>query len=339
MHESTEDRVLAALRRRPGTELLGDDTARLVAPPGADWLVTTDSQIAGVHFPPDLDPAVVARRLLAVNLSDLAAGGAAPSHALLALTSPDGASPRRFLEAFLAACLEGGVQLAGGDLARGPVLQGTATLLGTVPSGGPFLTRSGGRPGDTLWLGGTIGESAAGRLLLAAGARLTGAGAHIYLPTAFRSPEPLATSARQAVRRHLDPTPQLDLGRWLRETGLASALDISDGLARDLPRLARSCGAAIELAALPTPAGFESLVDALGVPAEWLALEGGEDYVLLFTLPPGLTPPKPFGCRPIGRLTVEDDLVLVTEEGNRPWPHGGWDHLEEPALPPTGDRS
>lgn len=331
---SPEDRVLAAFRRRPGTELLGDDTARLSPPPGRDWVVTTDSQIAGVHFPPDLDETVVARRLLAVNLSDLAAAGATPSHALLALIVPSGTTPRRFLDAFLDACRAAGVTLAGGDLARGPVLLGTATLLGTVPTDGPFLDRRAGRPGDLLWAGGTLGESGAGRLLLAAGARLAGDGAnaHVALPTAFRRPAELAEAARRAVRRHLEITPQLAFGGWLRETGQAAALDLSDGLARDVPRLARAsgCGAEIDAAALPVAPDFALLANALGISADILALEGGEDYVLLASLPPGRVPPGHFGARPIGRLTAAREMVLVTEDGKRKeWPGGGWDHLEE----------
>jgi thiamine-monophosphate kinase len=331
---SPEDRLLAAFRQRPGTELLGDDTARLSPPPGRDWVVTTDSQIAGVHFPPDLDEAVVARRLLAVNLSDLAAAGATPSHALLALVVPSGATPRRFLDAFLDACRAAGVTLAGGDLARGPVLLGTATLLGTVPAAGPFLDRRAGRPGDILWAGGTLGESAAGRLLLAGGARMAGDGAnaHVHLPAPFRRPAALAEAARRAVRRHLEVTPQLAFGAWLRETGEAAALDLSDGLARDLPRLARAsgCGGEIDTAALPVAPDFALLCDALGNSADSLALEGGEDYVLLASLPPGLVPLEIFEARPIGRLTAGEEVVLVTEEGNRKeWPQGGWDHLEE----------
>lgn len=328
MPASPEDCLLAAFRRRPGTELLGDDTARLVLPPGQDWVVTTDAQIAGIHFPADLDASVVARRLLAVNLSDLAAAGATPSHALLALVTPEGASPRRFLDAFLDACQAAGVKLAGGDLARGPVLHGTATLFGTVPAAGPFASRAGGRPGDVLWVGGSLGESGAGRLALGAGARL--AGDHVVLPAGLRVTPELAASARAAVRRHLAPTPQLELGAWLRETGRAAVMDLSDGLARDLPRLAArsGCGAEIDEAELPRSAGLGDLAHALDADPVALAFEGGEDYVLLFSLPAGLSPPEHFGARPVGRLIAGDELRVVSREGERrPWPTGGWDHL------------
>ncbi|MDX1999058.1 MAG: thiamine-phosphate kinase [Thermoanaerobaculia bacterium] len=328
MPASPEDQVLAAFRRRPGTALLGDDTAHLVLPPGRDWVVTTDAQIAGVHFPTELDAPVVARRLLAVNLSDLAAAGATPSHALLALVTPEGSSPRRFLDAFLDACQTAGVTLAGGDLARGPVLHGTATLFGTVPAAGPFASRSGGRPGDALWVGGSLGESGAGRLVLAEGAHL--AGDHVVLPASLRATPDLAAAARAAVRRHLAPTPQLELGSWLRETGRAAVMDLSDGLARDLPRLAArsGCGAEIDEAELPSSPGFSSLAQALGADPVELAFEGGEDYVLLFCLPAGLSPPEHFGARPLGRLIAGDELRVVSREGERrPWPTGGWDHL------------
>jgi thiamine-monophosphate kinase len=325
---SPEDRLLTAFRRRPGTELLGDDTAHLVLPAGQDWVVTTDAQIAGVHFPADLDAAVVARRLLAVNLSDLAAAGATPSHALLALTTPAGRSPRRFLDAFLDACRIAGVTLAGGDLARGPVLHGTATLFGSVPATGPFASRAGGRPGDVLWVGGSLGESGSGRLALTAGAHL--AGDHVVLPANLRVTPELAAAARAAVRRHLAPTPQLDLGIWLRETGRAAVMDLSDGLARDLPRLATrsGCGAEIDEAELPRSAGFADLAHALNADPVALAFEGGEDYVLLFSLPEEIPPPSRFGARPVGRLTAGDELCVVSRKGKRrPWPAGGWDHL------------
>src|SRR6185436_12693499 len=126
--------------------------------------VTTDSQIEGVHFPPGLDPALVARRLLAVNLSDLAAMGAEPRHAFLALAAPPGFAHRRFFRALLAACRLQGVELAGGDLARDPHhVHAVLTLLGTRPAAGRWLRRDGARPGHRLWHGGTVGESAAGQ--------------------------------------------------------------------------------------------------------------------------------------------------------------------------------
>src|SRR4051794_24167418 len=163
-----ETDLLRWLRSRLGSSLIGDDAA--VLPDGGPFAVTVDHQIAGVHFPSDLDPAIVARRLLAVNLSDLAAMGAAPTHAFLALAAPTGFDHRRFFTALLDACRRHGLTLAGGDLARNPErLVASLTMLGTKDAAARWLARSGARPGHALWLGGTIGESAAGRMLIANG--------------------------------------------------------------------------------------------------------------------------------------------------------------------------
>ncbi len=144
-----------ARKARP-VALLGDDAA--ILPPAGPLAVTVDSQIAGVHFVPDLDPAHVARRLLAVNLSDLAAMGADPAWAFLALSAPPGFNHSRFFRAFTAACRRHGVTLAGGDLARCDRLVTTLTLIGTKPESRRWLHRKGAQPGHDLWLGGTVGS-------------------------------------------------------------------------------------------------------------------------------------------------------------------------------------
>jgi thiamine-monophosphate kinase len=293
--------------------LIGDDAALL--PPGS-FVVTLDHQIAGVHFPPNLDPAAVARRLLAVNLSDLAAMGASPAYAFLALAAPCGFDHRRFFTALLAACRRHRLTLAGGDLARHRELSTSLTLLGTKADGARWLERSGARPGHALWLGGTIGESAAGRLLIERG----------ELGEAFSS---LRAAARRAVRRHLTPRPQLALGRWLGEQTTGAAMDVSDGLARDLHRLCRASGvgAEVEAGALPFADRFATLCDAIGADPLALAIGGGEDYVLLFTLPKGVTPPLEFRARRIGRITKGQRVVLVNGGERSDLPAIGWDHL------------
>ena len=107
-------------------------------------------------------------------------------------------------------------------------------------------------------------------------------------------------------------------------------MDVSDGLARDLPRLAREsqAGAEVEADALPAPPGFAELCRALEEDPVALALAGGEDYVLLFTLPPDEPPPEGFHCHRIGRITRGPDLVLLRGDRREPWPDLGWDHLE-----------
>ena len=357
---SGEDRLLAWLRHQPGTSLLGDDAA-LLAPSGPS-VATVDSQIAGVHVPADLDAGLLAERLLQVNLSDLAAMGAAKGaatavetetqagapadpgeaapwcHALVALATPEAFDHRHFFSVLLNALAANGVALAGGDLASSPTLSATMTLIARPPADWRPLRRSAARPGDALWVGGTLGESGAGLRLLRRGARLTAHGerAHVFLPRDLRGDETVAAAARSAVRRHLVPRAQLALGAWLAarpETVAgadeAAALDLSDGLARDLPRMARESGvgAEVDAAELPLAEGFAELCAALDNDPIDLALGGGEDYVLLFTLPEGIEPPEGFGCRRIGRVTEGEELVLVRDGGREGWPEMGWDHV------------
>lgn len=355
---SGEDRLLAWLRHQPGTGLLGDDAALLEASGPA--VATVDSQIAGVHVPADLDAGLLAERLLQVNLSDLAAMGAAMGaatgaeagarenpgeapwcHALVALATPEAFDHRHFFSVLLDTFAAHGVALAGGDLASSPTLSATMTLIARPPAGWRPLRRSAARPGDALWVGGTLGESGAGLRLLRRGARLTAHGerAHVFLPRDLRGDETVAAAARSAVRRHLVPRAQLALGAWLaarpeKVAGAdeAAALDLSDGLARDLPRMARESGVGAEVhaAELPLAEGFAELCAALDNDPVDLALGGGEDYVLLFTLPEGIEPPEGFGCRRIGRVTEGEELVLVRDGGREGWPEMGWDHVSRP---------
>lgn len=302
-----EDDLIRRLRERLGpSSPIGDDAAILSLPGLAGEIaVTVDSQISGVHFVPGLDPAHVARRLLAVNLSDLAAMGADPGHAFLALSAPAGFDHDRFFDAFVEACRQWNVTLAGGDLARCDQLVATLTLIGTKPERGRWLRRSDAKPGHDLWLGGTVGESAAGRMLIARGA-----------------PED-----HPAVRRHLLPEPQLELGRWLGQQREGAAMDVSDGVAIDLHRLCRESGtgAVIDADALPFAGGFFDLCKDLSVDPYELALASGEDYVLLFTLPPGAQPP---GCRKIGTIQREKKIEWIREGRRRLLPASGWDHLK-----------
>jgi thiamine-monophosphate kinase len=327
----SEDRLLRWLRTRPGSSsLIGDDAA--VLPAGGPYAVTMDSQVAGVHFEPDLDPAHLARRLLAVNLSDLAAMGARPAFAFLALSTPPAFDHRRFFSALLAACRRASLELAGGDLAASAEIVATLTLLGTKPEDGRWLRRAGALPGHDLWLGGTVGESAAGRLLIERGARLNGA--RVELPDSLIV-APLHAAARRAVRRHLLPTPQIDLGVWLGHQSEGAAMDVSDGVARDLHRLCAESGAGAEVIAegLPYSERFRALAAALGAEPLSLALAGGEDYVLLFTLPTGSAPPPFPGCRRIGRITRAETIVLRQDGTEAPLPALGWDHLEQKQKP------
>lgn len=313
-----EDELLSWLRSRGGaqTRTIGDDAA--ILPGDGPFVVTLDTQIEGVHFRAGTAPAAVARRLLAVNLSDLAAMGADPTHAFLSLSAPAAYDRRAFLDALLDAAAEHGIELAGGDLSRQERTSAVLVLHGTKPAGRRWLRRDAARPGDGLWIGGPLG-------LAAAGLRL-GEGDP---ENRDRVPDALRSIAAEARSRHLLPRPQLALGRWLGGRPRAAALDVSDGLARDLHRLCRASGvgAVVEWERLPAPPGLRELAAHLGVELSELVLGGGEDYVLLFALPARENVPAELGARPIGRITGELDVVLHREGGDEPLPPAGWDHL------------
>jgi thiamine-monophosphate kinase len=332
--DQSEDQLLGWLRRRLDQSLIGDDAA--VLPAGGSLAVTVDSQVAGIHFKPGLDAACVAKRLLAVNLSDLAAMGAVPKYAFLAITAPRDFDHRRFFRSLLAACARYRLCLAGGDLARSPDagFVATLTLIGGKRRQARWLHRGGAAPGHHLWLGGTAGESAAGRLLIVAGANFDRG--RVTLPAAWTAAPgnlELAAAARRAVRRHLMPEPQLSLGAWLARQPAGAAMDVSDGIARDLPRLCRESGvgARLEGDRIPLAASFPFLCATLGVEALDLAITGGEDYVLLFTLPAGIEVPARFGCARIGVITSRRRISIARSHPGgvtrRDLATGGWDHL------------
>jgi thiamine-monophosphate kinase len=323
-----EDRLIRRLRRRleiRGNRFLGDDAALL--PASGDLAVSVDQQIAGVHFPEGLDTALLARRALAVALSDLAAMGAEPLYVFLALAFPAASDAPRLLDALLPACRRYGVELAGGDLARSPRLAATLTVVGRRYPRGRWLRRHLARPGDLLWSGGPLGLSALGRLLIDQGASI--AGRRVELPARLALPRSLAAAASRAVRRHLQPTPQLELGLWLALRRRAAAIDVSDGLALDLHRLCHESdvGARLDARSLTASRHERQLAGLLNVEFEELALSGGEDYVLLFALPPSVRPPRPLACRSIGRITDEKEIRLADSRCERPLPPAGWDHL------------
>ncbi len=248
---------------------IGDDAALLAIEPGCQQVVAVDTLVAGVHFPLDAEPADVGHKLAAVNLSDLAAMGAEPRHALLALTLPslDPGWVDPFLNGLLALLAAHQVMLVGGDTTRGPATL-TLTLIGSVPAG-QALRRAGASAGDLVCVSGSLGDAAAALALRG-------------------TPRPEDGEAR-LVRERLDqrlarPTPRVALGLALR--GLGSAcIDVSDGLYADLGHIARASGLAAVVDPARLPAS-RALTTVIGDPARRQRLQGGgDDYELCFTLP------------------------------------------------------
>ncbi len=282
----------------PGLRLgIGDDCALIELPPGHELAVTTDTLVAGRHFPVSTNPRDIGWKSLAVNLSDLAAMGAEARWFTLALTlpTPDPEWLAGFAEGLQALAVQSGVALVGGDTTRGP-LGITVTAMGVVPAGAA-LRRSGARPGDRICVTGTLGDAALALRLLDSPA----------LPA--------------ALRERLDrPQPRLAAGLALR--GLATAaLDLSDGLAGDLGHIldASGVGAEISLKTLPGSAWFNGLApetDRLD-----LMLRGGDDYELCVCLPPEAVAEArarlDVPLTEIGRIVAEPGLFATDGTGAR----------------------
>jgi len=241
---------------------VGDDAAIVRARPGFELVITTDMLVAGRHFHRSADPERLGHKALAVNLSDIAAMGATPRWATLALALPraDARWLTAFSRGFMRLARRFGVDLIGGDTTRGP-LNICVQVVGEVPRG-RALRRDGARAGDDVWVSGTLGDAA---LALAAGR------------------PGLASRDRRALRLKLDrPAPRIGLGIALR--GIArSAIDVSDGLVADLGHICErsSVAAVVDFARIPASA---TLKQYLHRPAARLAvLAGGDDYELVFT--------------------------------------------------------
>ena len=317
-------RMLRSRASHAGSALrlgIGDDCAVLRPPAGHDVLVTTDFSLEGRHFRRDWHPvAAVGHRCLLRGLSDLAAMGARPLGAFLSLALPPGmlatAGGKRWVNGFVAGLMtlaeQTGTPLAGGDTAAAPggEILADIVLLGSAPRG-TELRRSGARPGDGLYVTGALGGASAELDLLAA------------QPRRFRR------ASATGDHPHLFPAPRLAVGARLRSATLAaSAMDLSDGLSTDLHHLCEESGvgAVVRADALP----LHPLLRALPrTQALHHALDGGEDYELLFTARPGARVPKRIARVPITRIgsMTKDPAVLLENQGRtRPLRRGGWEH-------------
>jgi thiamine-monophosphate kinase len=300
---------------------IGDDAALVSAGGHAEWVLSCDTFLENVHFrlkthPPDS----VGYKALARATSDLAAMGATPRFFLLTLALPTAATGPwldAFLKGMARASSELGITVIGGDTTQSRTVFIGMTVLGEIAPG-RALTRSGARPGDIIYVSGKLGRAQLGlELVLRGHAR--------------------NRQLRALVQSHLYPKIRIELGSWLARTRIAtSAMDLSDGLSTDLARLcaASQVGAKIYASKVPSAPISAAAARHLGKPKLdllQLALHGGEDYELLFTVSPRVTrklnrAPGAAALTAIGEITRNRQILLVAPDGNAsPLQSQGWD--------------
>ncbi len=308
----TEKRLIDRIRQASsrtkfrGTGI-GDDCAVLALPSGHEALVTTDFSLEGVHFRREWHrPDSVGHRCLARGLSDIAAMGGNPRAAFLSLALPSNLQSR-WIDGFVLGLLRLAdryeVQLAGGDTAQSPDgILADIVVLGSVPAGRAVL-RSGAKPGDLIYVTGTLGSSVAALNQLRAGKKLR----------------------PKSHPKHFYPEPRVAIGRYLREKKLVSAMiDVSDGLSTDLGHICEESGvgAVVYSQSLPVTAGENAVVRAL---------HGGEEYELLFTARPNRDIPRMIAGVPIsqvGEIVGGKTMKLAQPDGKTTkLEAGGWQHF------------
>jgi thiamine-monophosphate kinase len=298
------ERELVARARELFSNRIGDDAAVI-----GEQVLTTDMLIEDVDFTRAIPIRFIARKSVAVNLSDLAAMGATPEYALLSLALPEWVREQaeELFAAYAEAAKEHRIEIVGGDLSRADKLTISVTAIGRAAQ--PLL-RSGARKGDRIYLSRPIGGAAAGLQLL----DIEGSS---YAEKEF---------IRSAVRRQLDPEPEVELG--LKLVGKATAcIDVSDGLSTDLHHLceASKCGAEIERERIPVFPDLQAHARSLKIDVRDAVLNGGEEYALLFTSPMREAELSSALKRPvyaIGKIT--ESGVLLDGQELKP---RGWDHF------------
>ncbi len=295
---------------------VGDDCALLPAPAAGEQLaVSSDMLVEGRHFLPDVDPEALGHKALAVNLSDLAAMGAQPLAFTLALALPqaDALWLEPFARGLFALADAHAIELVGGDTTRGP-RNLCLTVLGTVPQG-QALRRSGARPGDDLWVSGTVGDAR-----LALGHRLGEWSLH-------------ATAQPAAFARMDRPTPRVALGLALRGVAHA-AIDVSDGLLADLGHVLEQSQVGVTVAVDACPAS-PALLQQPAARRRLCQLAGGDDYELLFTAPPtarnavlAAAARADTAVTRIGQIDAQPGLRLIDAQGQAvDNVYAGFDHF------------
>ncbi len=298
---------------------VGDDAAVLSVPPGHKLVAAVDTIVEGIHFPVGTPPADIAYRALAVNLSDIAAMGAMPRWFTLSLCIPETRDVwlAEFAQGLQQLAVRYGVQLVGGDTVKGP-LNISIQIMGVVPDTG-WLTRTGAKSGDVVFVSGIPGEAAGGLQLLQSSTE----------PNSSASAQPRA----QLLERFYKPVPRVALGIAIRHLASA-AMDVSDGLLTDLRKLcaASRCGAQLQLESLPHSTALHAVFDA--AVAEYLALQGGDDYELLFTVAPenllrleAAIADVGVICTPIGRVTEGSEVSCYRQGQLVAIKDSGFDHF------------
>jgi len=305
-------RRMAAASVNSSAEIgIGDDCAVLRLKPGYELLVTTDLCIENVHFRRAWHPpSAVGHRCLTRGLSDIAAMGGEPLACFMSLGLPADlpqAWIKGFLRGLLALAKRYKVQLAGGDVSSAPQITADIIVTGQVPSGTAIL-RSGARPGDRIYVTGTLGASAATLKQL----------------FAAKKPKP------EKSNLHFHPTPRIEVGNYLRKKRLATAMiDVSDGLSVDLTHICDESGVAAILSSKKIPIGKNANLE--------LALHGGEDYELLFTASQHAKVPSRIAdvkITEIGEIRNRRDyssaIQILGDNGKvRPLPQRGWEHFKK----------
>lgn len=316
------ERIDKALGRRRNASdavrlAMGDDAALFRPQAGLETILTCDWFLEGAHFLRDKHPPdSVGWKCLARAVSDIAAMGGVPRCFLLSLAIPS-SHTGNWLDGFLRGLRRASRKfqcvLAGGDTTRRQEILINITVVGEASIGRAIL-RSGARPGDALYVSGRLGEAELGLQVL-------------------RKSRGPANSKSPLTKKHQYPEPQLALGQWLAKKRIASAMiDLSDGLSSDLPRLcaASGVGAKLESERIPQTRNIE-VARKYGMDSFALALHGGDDYELLFTVPPRKTKSVPtyfqgLSLTRIGKMTKGSKLIVLEDNGReKQLEAGGWD--------------
>ena len=329
----SEDELILAISRvlsgdDPAVRLgIGDDAA-VVAPGSGELVLTTDLLVEGIHFERgSISARDLGAKAITVNVSDIAAMGASPRYALVAVALTDDLDAPWAMElagGMHEACAEYALSLVGGDTNRADAIVLSVSVVGEVAPG-RAVPRSGARPGDAIVVTGALGAAAGGLALSRADAATA----------AHALSEPWGRQLLESLAR---PVARVGEGQTLAAAGVTAMMDLSDGLAKDLARLCGSSGvgARIELAAVPIAPALAAAAGPLGLDAVALALGGGEDYELLATIAPERVPDMRAELRDrfavplasIGVIAERADLLAIEADGHvSPLEPAGWDHF------------